>query len=77
MVIAHKKQDAFNYYMQESNASQKNASMRDTLDQLAALEQKLSDEQTAKALDTYNTARTMMLAWASPPSWWRSSPPCS
>ena len=61
LVIAHKKQDAFNYYMQESNASQKNASMRDTLDQLAALEQKLSDEQTAKALDTYNTARTMML----------------
>jgi methyl-accepting chemotaxis protein len=59
--LAHKRQDAFDYYMQESGASQKNASMRDTLDQLAALEQKLSDEQTAKALDTYNTARGMML----------------
>lgn len=38
-----------------------NANMRDTLDQLAALGEKLSAEQTAKARDTYNTARTMML----------------
>ena len=59
--LAHKRQDAFNYYMQESGASLKNANMRDTLDQLSALEGKLSDEQTATALDTYNTARTTIL----------------
>ncbi len=61
LTLAHKKQDAFNYYIEESGASQKNASMRDTLDQLAALEEKYSAEEVAKAHDTYNSARTLIL----------------
>jgi methyl-accepting chemotaxis protein len=59
--LAHKRQDAYNFYMLESGASQKNASMRDTLDQLAALEEKLSDAEVVKAHDTYESARTAML----------------
>src|SRR3569833_847671 len=58
--LAHRSREAFTYYMQESGASQMNASMRDTLDQLAAFEEKLSNDEVSKARTTYNTARMMM-----------------
>ena len=59
--LAHKKQEAYNFYMVESGGPEKNASMRDTLDQLAALEEKLSGEEVVRARDMYDSARTMML----------------
>jgi methyl-accepting chemotaxis protein len=58
---AHKKDEAYTYYMQTSGASQNNAAMRETLEKLAALEEKLSEEEVVKARETYNNARTMML----------------
>ena len=61
LALAHKKQDAFNYYMQESGALQKNMHLRETLGQLSAFEEKLSNEEVAKARATYNSARTMIL----------------
>ena len=60
--LANKNDEAFKYYQQESGASQKNAQMRGTLEQLAALEQKLSDEEGAKARQTYSEARTLLFS---------------
>jgi methyl-accepting chemotaxis protein len=58
--LANKKQEAFKYYF-ESGASRDNAAMRDTLEQLAGLEQKLSDAEVVKARETYDSARLMIL----------------
>jgi methyl-accepting chemotaxis protein len=60
--LANKNAEAFKFYQQESGASQKNAQMRGTVEQLAALEQKLSDEEGAKARQTYADARTTLFA---------------
>jgi methyl-accepting chemotaxis protein len=57
---ANKKEESFKYYF-ESGGSRNNAAMRDTLDQLAAYEEKLSDEEVTKARETYANARLMML----------------
>ena len=58
--LSNKKQDASKYYF-ETNASRNNAAMRDTLEQLAGLEQKLSDAEVVKARETYDSARLMIL----------------
>jgi methyl-accepting chemotaxis protein len=57
---ANKKEEAFKYYF-ESGGSRNNAAMRDTLEQLATYEEKLSDEEVSKARETYANARLMML----------------
>jgi methyl-accepting chemotaxis protein len=59
--LAHKRDEAFQFYAVTSGASQKNAAMRDVLDQLAEYEQKLSDDEVVKARDTYASGRTMIL----------------
>jgi methyl-accepting chemotaxis protein len=58
--LANKKEDGYKFYM--SGPSQKNAAMRGTLEELAALEEKLSDEEVVKARETYANARTMLLS---------------
>jgi methyl-accepting chemotaxis protein len=58
---ANKKEEAYKYYVDVSGASRDNAAMRDTLEQLAAYEEKLSDEEVSKARETYANARLMML----------------
>ena len=45
---ANKKEEAYKYYVDVSGASRDNAAMRDTLEQLAAYEEKLSDEESAR-----------------------------
>jgi methyl-accepting chemotaxis protein len=57
--LSHKKEEAYSYYM--NGASQQNAAMRDSLEQLAVLEQKLSDQEVVKARATYENARTMIM----------------
>jgi methyl-accepting chemotaxis protein len=57
---ANKKEESFKYYF-ESGGSRNNAAMRDTLEQLSAYEEKLSDEEVTKARETYANARLMML----------------
>ena len=59
--LANKNTEAFKFY-QESGAAQKNSQMLETLVQLAALEQKLSADEAAKARQTYANARTMLLS---------------
>ncbi|HXY95501.1 MAG TPA: methyl-accepting chemotaxis protein [Steroidobacteraceae bacterium] len=58
--LANRKQEGYAFYM--ANGSPKNIALRKTLDQLADLEQKLSDESVAAARDTYAHARILMLA---------------
>ena len=58
--LAHKQADAYAYYL-SSGASANNAALRETLDQLAALEDKLSDAEAVKARDTYASARNTIL----------------
>ncbi len=58
---ANKKAEAFKFYFEDSGGSQNNAAMRDTLEQLATFEQKLSDEEVGKARETYANARFLML----------------
>jgi len=60
--LANKNDEAYKYYQQESGAAQKNTDMRVTIEQLAALEQKLSDEEGARARQTYADARTMLFS---------------
>ena len=60
--LANKNDEAFKFYQQESGAAQKTTVMHVTLEQLADLEQKLSDEEGAKARQTYSDARTMLFA---------------
>lgn len=57
---ANKKEESFKYYF-ESGGSRNNAAMRDTLEQLSAYEEKLSEEEVSKARETYANARLMML----------------
>jgi methyl-accepting chemotaxis protein len=57
---ANKKEESFKYYF-ESGGSRNNAAMRDTLEQLATYEEKLSEEEVGKARETYANARLMML----------------
>jgi len=59
--LAHKQADAFQYYY-SSGASVHNIAMRETLEQLAALEDKLSDDQVVEARTTYTSARTTILS---------------
>jgi methyl-accepting chemotaxis protein len=59
LALANKKEEAYKFYM--NGPSQKNAAMRDTLDQLAAVEEKRSDEEVGRARETYANARTMIL----------------
>jgi len=59
--LARKQQEAFQYYY-SSGASVNNAAMRDTLDQLAEVEDKLSDQGAAQARETYASARTLILS---------------
>jgi len=59
LALAGKKSEAYQFYM--NGPSQKNAAMRDTLDQLAQLEAKLNEEEVAKARATYSDARLMIL----------------
>jgi methyl-accepting chemotaxis protein len=59
--IARKQAEAFQYYF-TSGASERNSAMRDTLDQLAEFEDKLNDQETAKARETYANARTLILS---------------
>jgi methyl-accepting chemotaxis protein len=58
--LANKNQDAT--VMLNSGIAQRNAAMRDKLDELAEFEQKLSDEEVVKAHDTYSSARFLLLA---------------
>jgi methyl-accepting chemotaxis protein len=60
--LAQKKEEAFQFYQVASGASQKNAEMRDTLEQLAQYEQKLNDEEVVKARDAYISGRSMLLS---------------
>jgi methyl-accepting chemotaxis protein len=57
--LAGKREDAYRFYM--NGPSQENAAMRDQLDQLAHVEQKLSDQEVTKARETYANARLMIL----------------
>ena len=61
LALAHKKQEAFIYYMEESGALQKNMHLRETLSRLSAFEEKLSNDEVAKARATYSSARTIIL----------------
>jgi len=59
--LAHKQADAFAYYY-SSGASVNSIAMRETLEQLAALEEKLGDEEAAQAREIYASARTLILS---------------
>ncbi len=59
---AQKHQEAYKYYIVDSGGSAKNAHFRETLQKLIDFEQKLSDEEVAKAAKTYQDARNSMLA---------------
>jgi methyl-accepting chemotaxis protein len=61
LAASRKRDETFTYYMQTSLGSEKMANMRETLDRLAVLEEKLSGEEVAKAHEVYANARTMML----------------
>ena len=58
--LGNKKDESFKFYM--AGPSQKNAEMRETLQKLADLEQQLSDEETAKAQQTFASARWILLS---------------
>lgn len=58
--LANKNQEAT--VMLNSGVAQRNAAMRDKLDELADFEQKLSDEEVVKAGNTYSSARFLLLA---------------
>jgi methyl-accepting chemotaxis protein len=58
---ALKHQEAYKYYFFESDGSVKNAAFRETIQKLVDFEQKLSDEQAAEAVKTYQNARNLML----------------
>ena len=58
---AGKGAEAFKYY-EESGASRNNAQMRETLDKLSDIEQKLNDEEVVKARNVYTSARMMLVA---------------
>lgn len=60
LALANKNDEAFKYL--NSGVAQRNAAMRDSLDQLAAYEEKLSDQESVKAHETYTSARTMILS---------------
>ena len=60
LCLANKQGEAYKFFS-GSGAADRNIAMRATLEQLAALEQKLSDEEVVKARDTYTHARMMML----------------
>jgi methyl-accepting chemotaxis protein len=56
--MAHKQKEAFANYM--ADASERNASMRDAIQQLAEFEQKLNEEEGVRARKTYEDARRLM-----------------
>ncbi len=59
---AHQRQEAYKYYFVDSGASAKNAALRETVQKLVDVENKLSDEEAAKGRKTYESARLTMLA---------------
>jgi methyl-accepting chemotaxis protein len=58
MTLAKKSQEAYAYYM--SDGSAKNATMREALFGFVDLEQKLNEEEVARARQTYSSARVTM-----------------
>ena len=60
LCLANKQGDAYKFFS-SSGAADRNVAMRLSLEQLAALEEKLSDEEVVKARETYTHARLMIL----------------
>ncbi len=58
--LANKKPEATSLMF--GGISQRNSAMRDKLEELAALKEKLNDEEVVKARDTYTNARFLLLA---------------
>lgn len=58
---AMKRQDAYKYYFLDADGGAKNTAFRATIQQLIDFEQKLSDDEAAKAVKTYQDARALML----------------
>ena len=56
-----KPKEAYKYYFVDADGSNKNVALRETIQQLLDLEQKLSEDITVEAAKTYQNARTLML----------------
>ncbi|MEA3182234.1 MAG: methyl-accepting chemotaxis protein [Gammaproteobacteria bacterium] len=57
-----KRQDSYKYYFIEADGSSKNKALRETIQKLVEIEEKLSEEETLKARTNYETARLLMLS---------------
>jgi methyl-accepting chemotaxis protein len=60
LALVNKNEEALKYLT--SGVAQRNAAMRDTLDQLAEYEEKLSDQEAVKAHEMFAGARTLILS---------------
>jgi methyl-accepting chemotaxis protein len=58
---ALKHQDAYKYYFVDADGSTKNAAFRETIQKLVDFEEKSSEEEASKAVQTYHDARNLML----------------